>query len=294
MVKDLCQDCGKVYLAGPNSFLCPECRKKRQRELAKKRNLSKLGRDARSKQKGDREGAQCYLKAVLISIKPKWCKLIMGGQKTVEIRKSRPKSETPFKCYIYCTENKDTHDLLELHTNDGKIKKMNGKVIGEFVCDRISEYEMEWRGGYAKDTYQDIRVIYYDGDLEREEPALVASNEMTEGELNNCYLLDNSRLSFDDIGKYVCGKKDFGFHTFYGWHISNLIIYDTPKELPELKGYDSECLFYAMREYGCKDIDGKRCRACHLFSPPQSWRYVEELKEKQTHKPEIDLEVKKR
>lgn len=190
-------------------------------------------------------------KAVLISIKPKWCKLIMDGQKTVEIRKSRPKIETPFKCYIYCTENKDTHDLLELHTNDGKIKKMNGKVIGEFVCDRISEYEMEWHGGYAEDTYQDIRGIYYDGDLEREVEVLVASNEMSKDELDKCYLLADSCLSFDDIGKYVCGK-DFGYHTFYGWHISELKIYDTPKS--------------------CNECDG-----CKVTRPPQSWRYVEEL-----------------
>ena len=56
MVKDLCQDCGKVYLAGPNSFLCPECRKKRQSESAKRRNLGKLGRDARSEQKKEQKG----------------------------------------------------------------------------------------------------------------------------------------------------------------------------------------------------------------------------------------------
>ena len=43
------------------------------------------------------------MKAVLISIKPNWCKLIWSGMKTVEVRKTRPKLETPFKAYIYCT-----------------------------------------------------------------------------------------------------------------------------------------------------------------------------------------------
>ena len=191
------------------------------------------------------------MKSVLISIAPKWCDLIANGKKTIEIRKSRPKIDTPFKCYIYCTKNKDTHSLLELHTNSGKINKMNGKVIGEFVCDRISEYEMEWYGGYAKDTYQDIRGIYYDGDLEREVEVLVASNEMPKDELDKCYLLADSRLSFDDIGKYVCGRKVLGFHIFHGWHISNLEIYDTPKELDRFS----------------------------LTRPPQSWRYIEELEE---------------
>ena len=44
-------------------------------------------------------------KAVLISIQPKWCKLIAEGEKTLEVRKTRPKLKTPFKCYIYCTNN---------------------------------------------------------------------------------------------------------------------------------------------------------------------------------------------
>lgn len=48
------------------------------------------------------------MKAVLISIQPKWCEMIASGKKTIEVRKTRPKIETPFKCYIYCTEGKDT------------------------------------------------------------------------------------------------------------------------------------------------------------------------------------------
>ena len=43
-------------------------------------------------------------KAVLISIHPKWCELIASGKKMVEIRKNKPKLETPFKCYIYQTK----------------------------------------------------------------------------------------------------------------------------------------------------------------------------------------------
>ena len=49
MTKEICQDCGEVYEAGPHSFLCPQCRKRHISESAKKRNLSKLGRDARTK-----------------------------------------------------------------------------------------------------------------------------------------------------------------------------------------------------------------------------------------------------
>ena len=49
-------------------------------------------------------------KAVLISIRPKWCELIANGTKTVEVRKSRPKLHTPFKCYIYCTQPRYPHE----------------------------------------------------------------------------------------------------------------------------------------------------------------------------------------
>lgn len=45
-------------------------------------------------------------KAVLISIRPEWCQKIASGEKTIEVRKNRPKLAPPFKCYIYCTRDK--------------------------------------------------------------------------------------------------------------------------------------------------------------------------------------------
>ena len=43
-------------------------------------------------------------KAVLLSIRPKWCCKIANGEKTAEVRRSRPKIDTPFTCYIYCSK----------------------------------------------------------------------------------------------------------------------------------------------------------------------------------------------
>lgn len=69
-------------------------------------------------------------KAVLISIRPRWCEKIASGEKTIEVRKTRPKLETPFKCYIYETggfvEKDDTMTFI-----------LGGTVIGEFMCDAI-------------------------------------------------------------------------------------------------------------------------------------------------------------
>lgn len=81
------------------------------------------------------------MKAVLISIKPKWCELIASGRKTVEVRKTRPQLETPFKVYIYCTkDNTFAEKTLRGFDENGKAvyhRAHKGKVIGEFVCDRI-------------------------------------------------------------------------------------------------------------------------------------------------------------
>lgn len=73
------------------------------------------------------------MKAVLISIKPNWCKLIWSGMKTVEVRKTRPKLEAPFKVYIYCT---GAETWWQRFPKTG-LQKMEECVIGTFVCDKI-------------------------------------------------------------------------------------------------------------------------------------------------------------
>lgn len=71
------------------------------------------------------------MKAVLISIRPEWCDLIARGEKTLEVRKTKPKIDTPFKCYIYCTKAPKGWFWL----NSPNIRR-DGVVIGEFICDR--------------------------------------------------------------------------------------------------------------------------------------------------------------
>lgn len=73
------------------------------------------------------------MRAVLISIRPKWVEKIIRGEKTLEVRKTRPKLETPFRVYIYRTKGTVPHII------NGKWVQMEvgGTVIGEFTCDRI-------------------------------------------------------------------------------------------------------------------------------------------------------------
>lgn len=131
------------------------------------------------------------MQSVLISIRPQWCELIANGKKTIEVRKTRPKLETPFKCYIYrCLEK------------SGDIYTSSGKVIGEFVCDKMY-------GIYYSIYPHDPPVFEELGTLNR--PDLMAETCLSEIEIND----------------YLDGK------TGYGWHISALHIYDKPRELSE-------------------------------------------------------------
>lgn len=66
------------------------------------------------------------MKMVLISIKPEWCKLIAEGKKTIEVRKTFPKYDTPFRVLVYCTKG------AVLWKKDNSL--LNGKVVGEFIC----------------------------------------------------------------------------------------------------------------------------------------------------------------
>lgn len=72
-------------------------------------------------------------KSVLISIRPEWCAKIAQGEKILEIRKTHPRLEVPFKCYVYCTLSG-----IERIQKDCVGKSLErGTVVGEFVCEKV-------------------------------------------------------------------------------------------------------------------------------------------------------------
>lgn len=159
---------------------------------------------------------------IMLSIRPKWCELMASGQKTIEVRKTKPKCNVPFKVYVYCTEDFRTSTKDRNHKfwigepiNDVSNGRYlgNGKVIGEFVCDRVILAYMD-----------DFDYPNYD----------ISDDDLRETCLSQSMLFD-----------YAKGKP------VYCWHISDLIIYDKPKDL--------------------SDFGMKR--------PPQSWCYVEKERE---------------
>lgn len=193
------------------------------------------------------------MKSVLISIKPKWCELIASGKKTIEVRKTRPKCDTPFKCYIYQTVGGRTNTVDILENN-------LGKVIGEFVCDKIDKFH-EWQlspqGKYQKAEQHDLDIFL----------------------LESC-------LTFEQVAKY---RENLPyFKPLYGWHISDLVIYDKPKELSEFVTFcdkDTKCCLKCRHYlFDSDDLNGYR-RWCDVYRrkpltrPPQSWCYVKEVEE---------------
>ena len=208
------------------------------------------------------------MKSVLMSIAPKWCELIANGEKTIDVRKTKPKIETPFKCYIYCTKEKYKNKYL--HTSNKKNRLLFwhnkgdceivcqpentsyiahscfGKVIGEFVCDSI-----------------------------------LSNCEMANAEIAE----QQGKVKREDLFKYANGKK------LYGWHISDLKIYDEPKELSEFNkpcDFNYDCFLCDRAVYDKKvitDISGKITKVNNKFiacddvktRPPHSWCYVESV-----------------
>ena len=192
-------------------------------------------------------------KAVLISIRPKWCEKIISGEKTIEVRKTRPKMETPFKCYIYRTKGTVSHII------NGEWVQMDvgGTIIAEFTCDRVYELETRSPGG----------SYYVKGE---DQPT---TNDVAR----------HSCLTLRDMHEYLQAGKG------YGWHISKLGIYDTPKELGEFspacryKNDDKSCpsrrIACSYQKYDYNPDGSINLVECGrtLERPPQSWCYVEEL-----------------
>lgn len=170
----------------------------------------------------------------MLSIKPKYVALIANRKKTIEVRKTAPK-QVPFKCYIYCTYPKKPAYTLWLNRRTKNKFLADGKVIGEFVCDKVFLlHPYTYDGGSA--------------DLERRKFIQTFEGSSKENEI-----LAATCLTQDEMFDYI-GAGNYG----YGWHISDLKIYDKPKELSEF--------FTPM---------GKR-PSYMVERPPQSWQYVEE------------------
>lgn len=196
------------------------------------------------------------MKAVMKSVSPRICEKVANGDCTILVSKTAPKCGAPFKCYIYCTSAKpylykEANPPFELFLDSQLYKGkgyddrlFSGKVIGEFICDRIDE-------------------IY---------------------QCNSGWVKENACISKDEFFDYLGIPRGthFGYDKkAYAWHISDLKIYDKPKELSE---FERPCTYKGIC-YSCKRFrpNGIPSPAPYGFCEtkitcaPQGWCYVEEL-----------------
>ena len=186
----------------------------------------------------------------------------MGGEdrqrrKTIEVRKTKPKLDTPFKCYIYCTLPKYPHE--DFIATDYPMPQFygGGKVIGEFTCDRI--YKID------KDSTD---FLFKAGGLSVYKQAAE----------EKCGL--RVAMTDDELHGYL------GHCQGYCWHISGLRIYDAPRELSEFspvcryKNDDGSCqsrrVACSYQKYDYNPDGSINLVECGrtLERPPQSWCYV--------------------
>ncbi len=177
------------------------------------------------------------MKSVLISIRPEWCGLIANGYKTVEIRKTMPKIQPPFRVYIYCT--KSQKNQFYVHKGNNVFASGNGKVVGQFICDHVFPISVEQNSPFSEERGG--------GYIERYSAL----------GYRDC-------LSDEEFDSYLGGKDGFG------WHISDIWLYEVPKELHEFR------LFFECHR-GIDRSDCIGCWDCEIKRPPQSWCYVEDL-----------------
>ena len=178
-------------------------------------------------------------KAVMLSIRPKWVEKIANGKKTIEVRKTRPKLDTPFKCYIYCTLPKYPHEDFIATNYPMPQFYGGGKVIGEFTCDRIFPINVFDNGSIQNWLFEHM---------------------------------ERSCLAYEELADYIGNGK-----TGHGWHISDLLIYAQPRELSEFRRATDPCdSCYAEYTWECTD-----CKKWggNIKRPPQSWCYVEAMKD---------------
>ena len=190
------------------------------------------------------------MKSIMISIRPEWVAKILNGEKTIEVRKTAPKCDLPIEVYIYCTKEDDLlrlcrvdrdrfvrgktfdlHDYYRLHSGyNGK-----GKVVAKFTLKTLEEIKFHFG--------------YYDM-----------------GEWTESYIVEKAQLSAEQLDGYLQASKTNDESKpspvcGYAWHISDLVIFDRPKELRDFRNFN---------QWNGNEIDPYT-----MTKAPQSWCYCE-------------------
>lgn len=195
------------------------------------------------------------MKAVMKSVSPRICEKVANGDCTILVSKTAPKCRLPFKCYIYCTSAKP---YLYKEANPPFELFLDSELYeGKGYDDRL--FSGKVIGEFVCDSAEWMSM-------------------------RDC---DKACMTLKEAVDYSKGKK------LYAWHISDLKIYDKPKELSEFYKCGAESFeelsdtedlcSYCSRTGFC---EGRWCDEAYqnyldvdfaLTRAPQGWCYVEEL-----------------
>ncbi len=189
------------------------------------------------------------MKAILMSVHAKWCALMMNGKKKVEVRKGTALYKAIQKLideygyadiYVYCTKKEELfYDLVcgkrfyfnLPNRNKNKVYRLsNGMVVFKFRCYKVEELFIKYGVGWQTKTIKGKEQI----------------EKLTQ-------------LSVFQLFEY-CGRK-----TSTAIHISDLEVFDKPKELSEFEHYNLTEKSY--RRFPHCDFN--------LTKAPQSWQWIE-------------------
>ncbi|MBR2870157.1 MAG: hypothetical protein IKB98_02080 [Clostridia bacterium] len=187
------------------------------------------------------------MKAVLASLKPYYYYLVGEGIKTIEVRKGMPKSEDWDRdTFFYMSKDEKSFAKIPKEFQE-KYRKHFGKVGLRFVCDRIDNKHLD-----------DLII-----------------KEDCERALQGTCLTKQDILAYLSYTRGTDIRQNYKRWCFYGWQISNLKIYDKPKELSEFNlscNFNGSCFICSRATFD--NTNTLMCRN-KLTRPPQSWCYVE-------------------
>ena len=154
-------------------------------------------------------------KSLMISIQPQHAVNILNGDKTLELRTWIPKGYVGW-VYVYVTKGKPYlvnfyNELPYYAINDYTYKEilddgntpLNGKVAFRFWFDEYEEITLS----------EDLEIIT--------------------SEISHELLLQKSCVDYNLLNNYFMNENGDVFG--YAWHIKQLEIFDTPKELSDFK-----------------------------------------------------------
>ena len=199
------------------------------------------------------------MKAPMISIKPIWMAKILNGEKIIEVRKNKALASAIQKLidengyadiYVYCSKDvknllhKNCVDIYWIEDKDFRNKNkqlglqtqpiLNGKVLFKFRCYKVEE----------------ITPQMWTPKIEHE-------------------ITEKSCLKEHELFDYICSHDDTEDRPFYAIHISNLEIFDKPRELSE---FSVRC---PKADAKFDSIKGKMLAYKSLTKAPQNYCYIE-------------------